>query len=209
MIVNLSHLRRAGTVAMIAGLAALTGCDVVIGDSMRGWISDKPPIHPVLDMDFQQKVKAQSSSELFADGRGMRLPVDGTVAHGSLADEKMVTYRVGEEDYVDTNPLPASMEVVQRGQERFNIHCAVCHDRSGSGNGLVLQRAKRVSPAAFNYMLPDLGKEPRLQEAKDGYLYKVITEGQGTMPAYGHQVPVEDRWAIVHYLRVLQKRFTN
>jgi mono/diheme cytochrome c family protein len=150
----------------------------------------------------------------------MRLPPEGTVArldvpvasatgagYRTLAElQKLETYKNGE-DYVTENPLPATRENVLRGQERFNIHCAVCHDRSGMGQGLVLQRAQAVAPGAFNYNLPDLGKEPRLQESADGYLYEVIAMGKGTMPAYGHQVPVEDRWRIVHYLRVLQARF--
>ena len=180
--------------------------------SCRGGISEKPPVHLVLDMDFQQKVNAQSRLDFWADERGMRTPPAGTVAVGSMKLDDLARYHgsddaeITPDEYLD-NPLPASRENVLRGQERFNIHCAVCHDRTGGGNGLVLQRAKLSSPAAFNYMLPNLATEPRLRDARDGYLFQVITKGQGTMPAYAHQVEVEDRWRIVHYLRVLQSRF--
>lgn len=190
--------------------AALPAALCVLGlAACRGGISEKPPIHPVLDMDFQQKVLGQSALEFapFADGRGMRQPPQGTVHRAELADDALQIYKNDDDSYVTENPVPATRENVLRGQERYDIHCAVCHDRSGAGNGLALQRAKRIAPAAFNYMVPDLGKEPRLQEAEDGYLFEVITNGKGTMPAYGHQVPPADRWKIVHYLRVLQARF--
>lgn len=202
---------------------ALGGC--------RGGKSEKPPIHPVLDMDFQQKVKAQMAAPMlkdhgeehpiFADGRGMRSPVEGTVVRGSLETARLAHYyddtngngQPDADEYVLENPLPATRENVLRGRERFDIYCSVCHTKAGgiddpsNTRGLVLQRGKVVSPAAFNYAVPDLGAEVRLQEARDGYLYKVIAEGQGTMPAYSHQIPVEDRWRIVHWLRVLQNRF--
>jgi mono/diheme cytochrome c family protein len=184
----------------LVGAASLGAC--------RGGIKKAPPVHLVLDMDFQQKLKAQMGLdfEFWADGRAMRTPPAGTVARGSLTDDPLETFQDADGNYLD-NPVAATAEVLARGRERFGIYCAACHDRSGSGMGLVLQRAKASSPAAFNYAVPDLGKEPRLVEAKDGYLYQVIAKGQGTMPAYAHQIPVADRWAIVHYVRALQTRF--
>jgi mono/diheme cytochrome c family protein len=179
------------------GLLLAAGC--------RGDISEKPPIHPVLDMDFQAKVKAQTASEFagFTDGRGMRIPPAGTVARGSLTDDPLDVWKDAGGNYLQ-NPVPVSMDVLRRGQERFNIYCAVCHDRSGSGNGLALQRA---NAGAFNPNVPHLGTEPRLRDQVDGYFYEVIRNGFGTMPAYGHQVSVHDRWAIVHYVRALQEHY--
>ncbi|MFO1054189.1 MAG: cytochrome c [Planctomycetota bacterium] len=186
-------------VALVLGALALGAC--------RGAIKKSPPIHPVLDMDFQDKVKAQMSSDFagFADHRGMRTPPAGTVWQGQLAWDAEGVFKNEGGEYVD-NPLPADEAVVRRGRERFDIYCAVCHDRTASGNGLVLQRAKVVAPAAFNFALPHLAKEPRLVGSKDGYFFQVMTLGQGTMPSYASQLTPHDRWAIVHYLRVLQSR---
>lgn len=185
---------------VLVGATSLAAC--------RGGISQKPPVHLVLDMDFQQKLKAQMAVDFpyWEDSRAMRTPPPGTVTWNGIQDEELTAYQDADGNYLE-NPVAATPEVLRRGQERFDIFCAVCHDRSGSGNGLVLQRAKLVSRAAFNFNLPDLGREPRLVEAKDGYLYQVITLGQATMPSYAHQIPVADRWAIVHYVRALQNRF--
>ena len=186
-------------VVVAFGAMALGAC--------RGAIKKNPPIHLVLDMDFQDKVKAQMGFEFdgWSDGRGMRMPVTGTVARGSLEWEADSVHQDESGGFL-ANPLPADELVVRRGRERFDIYCSVCHDRTGSGQGLVLQRAKEVSKAAFNFNVPHLGKEQRLIDSKDGYFFQVISNGLGTMPAYGHQIPPRDRWAIVHYLRVLQSR---
>ncbi|MEO0478154.1 MAG: cytochrome c [Planctomycetota bacterium] len=214
---KLSKQSLAITCAVLA--AVLGGC--------RGGKSDKPPIHPVLDMDFQAKVKAQAAAPLlddeqpiFADGRASRMPVEGTVAVGSLETMRMSHYfddangngMPDEGEYLTDNPVEPTRANVLRGRERFEIYCSVCHTKAGgidgsSTRGLVLQRGQLVSPTAFNYAVPDLGTEQRLRDAADGYLYKVIAHGQGTMPAYSGQIPVEDRWRIVHWLRVLQSRF--
>jgi mono/diheme cytochrome c family protein len=185
--------------ATLLGGLALCGC--------RGAIKKEPPIHPVLDMDFQDKVKAQMASDFpgFKDGRGMRTPPANTVAVGDLDRAQLEAFKDANGEYL-ANPVPVTEALVRRGQERFNIYCSVCHDRSGSGQGLVLQRAQVASPVAFNYKVPHLATEQRLVTSRDGYLFQVITLGQGTMPAYGHQIPAKDRWAIVHYLRVLQNR---
>lgn len=198
----------ARTQAIRLGLAAVALVVAASLGACRGGVSKKPPIHPVLDMDFQQKLKAQTTVAFpyWSDKRSMRTPPAGTIAQGALADDALEVFQDAEGNYVD-NPLPATEEVLRRGHERFDIHCAVCHDRSASGNGMVLQRAKVVSPAAFNYALPNLATDERIVGVKDGYLYQVITKGQATMPSYAHQVPVHDRWAIVHYVRALQNRF--
>ena len=188
---------------MLSRLAAITLLGMLA--ACRGGISESPPVHLVDDMDFQPKLKAQSASKFagWTDGRGMRLPVAGTIARGSLkTTPEEILFASGKNpdgSPVKVNPLPKTRENLARGRERFDIHCAPCHERTGAGDGMVMQRA----PTAFA-VRPILATEQRLIDAPDGELFGVITNGKTTMPAYGHQVPESDRWAIVHYLRALQ-----
>lgn len=178
---------------------------ILLIGACRGGLSEKPPVHLVFDMDDQQKIEGQESFEFagWTDGRGPRMPVAGTVARGTL--EKATHDKFQDESGAFlSNPLPATLANLERGRERYNIYCAVCHDRAGSGKGLVLQRAPQGS---FNPVVPDLASEPRLRTMSDGEIYQTIKMGKGTMPAYGHMVSIEDRWNIVWYLRALQKRF--
>lgn len=187
---------------------SLTGC-------MRGGPSDLPPVHIVLDMDFQPKLKAQSHSNFdgWTDGRGMRLPVaDGNgrtavVARGSLPNQALAN-KDATGAFVTKNPIPASAPVLARGQERFDIHCAPCHGYSGqggndpvTGHGLTGRRWTVPIP---NFHFVE-GKDNRVATLPDGEYFEVITYGKGTMPAYGARISPEDRWAIVHYLRALQR----
>jgi mono/diheme cytochrome c family protein/predicted small lipoprotein YifL len=187
---------------------SLTGC-------MRGGPSDLPPVHIVLDMDFQPKLKAQSHSNFdgWTDGRGMRLPVvDGNgrtavVARGSLPNPALA-HKDATGAFVTKNPIAPSAAVLARGQERFNIHCAPCHGLSGqggndpaTGNGLAGRRWPVAIPN-FHYVE---GKDNRVANLADGEYFDVVTYGKGTMPAYGARITPEDRWAIVHYLRALQR----
>lgn len=178
---------------------------ILLIGACRGGLSEKPPVHLVFDMDDQQKIEGQESFEFagWKDGRGPRMPVAGTVARGTLAKAEHDKFQ-DESGAFLSNPLPATLANLERGRERYNIYCAVCHDRAGSGKGLVLQRAPQGS---FNPVVPNLASEPRLLTMSDGELYQTIKMGKGTMPAYGHMVSIEDRWNIVWYLRALQKRF--
>ena len=193
---------------------ALLGC--------RGEISTKPPIHIVPNMDFQQKLKAQSESDFpgWADKRGMRMPVAGTIARGSLGAldpnpdiAKLHVYKNPDGSYIEENPLPRTMEVLRRGQERFNINCAVCHGRNGRGRGIVGRRFPVKPPSYF----PPNKEDPKetiykkeLLTYEDGKFFEVITTGGGTtMPPYAIQVSPADRWAIIHYIRALQLRDRN
>lgn len=197
----------------VAVLVVVAGC--------RGGISDSPPVHPVQDMDFQPKLKAQSSSgfEGWVDGRGMRLPVEGTVARGALGDGPLYTWKTGDgiekDDFVSENPLPLTMEVMQRGRQRYDITCAVCHGISGRGgngpaaHGIVGQYWP--VPVA-SLIAPPPGAtadERRVSELNVGEIFDVITNGKNTMPSYAHMIPVEDRWAIIHYIRALQYQSLN
>jgi mono/diheme cytochrome c family protein len=110
-------------------------------------------------------------------------------------------------DYYDTFPEPVTRTVLERGQQRYTIFCAVCHDPLGTGNGKIVERGY-LKPPAFStdlsrgFLLRDI-KVP-LREAPVGYLFEVVTQGFGAMPEYAGQVPVHDRWAIVAYVRALQ-----
>jgi len=164
---------------LVAGLL-LTGC--------AGVTSRRPPIEIWSDMDRQLKVKAQTLA-------GQR-PVPGTVAVGHLIEDEV--FRTGQENglYTGKNPLPLNLATLRRGQERFDIYCAPCHDRTGSGHGIVAIRSS---------WLPTNLQEPRVRQMTDGEICTVISQGRRTMPPYRYQIPEPDRWAIVAYVRALQR----
>jgi len=169
----------------------------------RNTMSSKPRIHIIQDMDNQQKFKAQSRNRLFADRRAMRGSVEGTVPRGELNGEPAYHYgRVGE-DWVESMPIPVTMQLMERGRERYDVFCAPCHGLVGAGDGMVAKRAEELQegtwtpPASFHSEL--------VRGRPDGHLFNTITNGIRNMPAYAPQIPVEDRWAIVAYVRALQR----
>jgi mono/diheme cytochrome c family protein len=154
-------------------------------------------VHP--DMDNQPKFKAQSPSTFFADGRSNRLAPPGTVAWGHLNDDDLL--RTGKDasgNLIKSNPIPVTEAVLRYGQERYNINCSVCHGRLGDGNGMVKTRS-------FGALAPANLQDTRLREIADGHIFDVITNGIRTMQPLGGNVPVNDRWAIVAYVRALQR----
>jgi hypothetical protein len=149
-----------------------------------------------LDMHVQPRENPLSRTEFFPDHRSERPPVEGTVARGQLhEDSYFYTGKIGNNPG-DAMPFPVTREVLDRGRERYNIFCAPCHSRVGDGNGFVPSRGFARMPPSFHIV--------RLQKAPLGYLYDVITEGFGTMPDYASQIPPQDRWNIVAYVRALQ-----
>ncbi len=178
---------------LIVLLAALVwmGC--------RGTSSSDPPVHLNRNMDSQNRFDPQEANPFFADNRSMRPPVPGTVARGMLReDTRFYDGRTENGSYVDDIPVPATRELLLRGQRRFDIFCAPCHGRAGDGEGIITTGGYGYTPAPTFH-------SDRMRETQDGYLYDVITRGVRTMPAYAHQVPVADRWAIVAYIRALQR----
>ena len=163
------------------------------------------------DMHDQPRYEAYEKSDFFKDGQAARQPVENTVARGNLRDDKLFytgrttgatqtgaaqTGTDGEfSDFSATLPFAATKEVLDRGQERYNIYCSVCHDRSGYGDGMVVRRGFK-RPPSFH--------DERLRNAPVGYFYDVMTNGFGAMQDYSAQVSPRDRWAIAAYLRVLQ-----
>ena len=173
--------------ALIALTLVATGC--------RGATSEEPPIHLIGDMDWQQKFQPQEATPFFPDGRAMRPLVDGTVAQGQLReDDAYWRGRVDDKTFVARAPVKVDEKVLQRGQERFNIYCSPCHDKAGSGHGMAVQRG---FPPPI-----DLAGD-RVRGLSDGEVFDVITNGVRNMPSYRKQIPVQDRWAIVTWVRVL------
>jgi cytochrome c553 len=147
------------------------------------------------DMHDQPKYKALRPSPFFADGRTSRPLVDGTVARGHLDLDTARTTGKSGATYA-ANPLPRSEATFQHGRERYDIYCSPCHDRVGTGNGMIVERGYK-QPPSFH--------QDRLRNVADGYLFETMTQGFGVMPSYAAQIPVDDRWAIAAWIRVLQR----
>ncbi len=148
-----------------------------------------------LDMHLQPKYLPYEPSDFFADGRSERQPVPGTVARGHLRlDELLYT---GRENGVESDrfPFPITRADLERGQQRYNIYCAPCHDYSGSGRGMIVQRGFPQPPS---YHIP------RLRQASVGHFVQVMTNGFGAMYSYAARVEPADRWRIAAYIRALQ-----
>src|SRR3954463_3431245 len=201
------------TIAMVA----------VLG--FRGQKSTQPPTEVFPDMVRQPKVRAQAPLVFFADGRGPRLPVAGTVpvgyempkpkiegspsgmAGGDAPQEAhmRIAFSAGT-DYFNTGkmsdqwgsgiPLPVTRELMERGQQRFNITCAMCHGASAAGNGITKQYGLATVVSL---------QDDRLRKMSDGEIFNTVTNGKNTMMPYGANLTVRDRWAIVAYLRALQR----
>jgi mono/diheme cytochrome c family protein len=164
------------------------------------------------DMQDQPKMKPYRSTTFFADGLSGRQPIEGTVARGFLRTD--TEYFTGKKsgratpsaspqpgaentfpDDVDTFPFPVTEDTVRRGRERYDIFCSVCHGLTGNGDGMIVRRGFRRA-ASFN--------DDRLRQAPVGHFFDAITNGWGAMPSYAAQIPVQDRWAIIAYVRALQ-----
>jgi cytochrome c5 len=152
----------------------------------------------------QDRYDPQSESAFFGDGRTMRPLVTGTVprervldpevGHGRLRDDSGYVLQIPDSVIQGAGGMGA---LIDRGQERFNIYCRPCHDGTGSGQGMVIARAGwNPAPPSFH--------EERLRQMPDGQLFATIGNGVRNMPAYGAQIPVQDRWAIVSFVRALQ-----
>jgi len=147
------------------------------------------------DMHDAPRYEPLEASTFFANGQASRMLVANTVPRGLLrADTHLNEGRV-DGQLATTFPMAITPAVMQRGQERFNVFCSPCHGRTGSGNGMVVQRGFRAPPSYH---------EDRLRNAPVGYFFDVMTNGFGAMQDYASQVPVADRWAIAAYIRALQ-----
>jgi len=202
-------------------LLAMVTILVVSIAGLRGCKTKRPPIEIFPDMVRQAKVKAQAPSDFYADGRGARTPVQGTVPVGyappaakggeaaagaSMSGPYEVVLFSGKENYANTGkngaswgnglPFTATMATLERGRERYQIQCAVCHGATGAGNGIATKYGL-VGVASLH--------QQRLRDMTDGEIYNTIVNGKNTMLGYGASVQVPDRWAIVAYIRALQR----
>ena len=147
------------------------------------------------DMHNQPKYRPLRATTFFADGSSARPLVEGTVPRGTLQeDTAFFTGKIGNTP-VKELPFPVDEHVLSRGQDRYNVFCTPCHDATGSGRGMVVQRGYR-QPPSFH--------DERLRIADAGYFFDVMTNGFGVMPDYRVQLPARDRWAVVAYIRALQ-----
>ena len=148
-----------------------------------------------LDMHVQPKYLPYEPTTFFADGRSERQPVPGTIARGQLRlDDLLYT---GIENGAEANrfPFPITRADLDRGRERYNIYCTPCHDYTGTGTGMIVQRGFPHPPSFHT---------DRLRAAPVGHFFGVMTNGFGRMYSYSDRVDVGDRWRIAAYIRVLQ-----
>lgn len=169
------------------------------------------------DMQDQPKAITYRENTFFKDGTASRPLVQGTVPRGYLREDRELYFgkkagATGQNaglppatanasalfpDDVDTFPIPITKADLDRGQQRFNIYCSVCHGMTGYGDGMVARRGfNKPSPASYH--------QDRLRQAPVGHFFDVMTNGWGAMPSYASQIPVEDRWRIIAYIRALQ-----
>jgi len=189
-------------------LFALAVVAVVSIAGFRGSLSRKPPLEIFADMKRQPKLRPEAPNNFFPDGLSSRLPVEGTIPQNKpiqcgdkqvfpFEDSPVNTGRVtGTTNFIETNAFPITSEFMARGQQRFNIHCAACHSQIGDGSGV----GKRVNamPVVANL------HEKRIVALPDGELFNTISNGKNLMSGYAANIEVQDRWAIVAYLRALQ-----
>ena len=172
--------------------------------------SDTPRIHLIQDMDFQPKFKAQQPTTIFRDGRAARPAIAGTLARGDLQEDVEYFRGVVTDDadpvdrkFVTSMPVDVDIEMLKRGRQRYEIFCATCHGVAGDGDGLVTARALELQQGTW--VRPTSLHDERIVKQPVGELYHVIANGVRKMPAYSAQIPVEDRWAIVAYVKALQQ----
>ncbi|MCU0656991.1 MAG: cytochrome c [Polyangiaceae bacterium] len=174
--------------AALSLTALLAGC--------RGQESDQPPVHLNPNMDSQPRYDSQAESKFFEDRRTMRFPVEGTVAKGNFLENDVYATGKDGDQYVAKMPVPITESMLKRGQQQYNIYCTPCHDATGSGMGLVVTRGGYPQATNLN--------EAYSRTMPDGQIYGAIAYGIRNMPSYAAQIPVEDRWAVVAYVRALQ-----
>jgi mono/diheme cytochrome c family protein len=167
--------RSASLGCLLAGVVLLSGCRQ--------------------DMHNQPKYKPLRASAFFDNGSSARPILEGTIARGTLqTDESFFTGKNGNV-LVTELPFPVTQQVLDRGEERYNIYCTPCHDRTGNGRGMVVQRGYRQPPS---YHID------RLRNVEIGHFFDVMTNGFGVMPDYRAQISPRDRWNIAAYIRALQ-----
>jgi mono/diheme cytochrome c family protein len=174
-------------------IAAIVAACVVAGAGLYAAEKLMPIVPPMIHMEDQPKLNAFRESSFFPDGRGMRPAVAGTVARGHLPPAFATPEEAGT---LLSNPLPLIQAIAERGRKVFGDHCAICHGTVGNGVPL-LSRAYGGKPGNF------LSNEIRARP--DGHYFGVLMLGKNAMPSYAADLDNDDRWAAVHYIRILQR----
>ena len=181
----------------VLGVLALTSA-VVVSGCARGCTSGRPPIHLNPSMDDQPKVLTQTASDFFFNGSSMREPVPGTVAIDELKeDAAFFTGKAADGQFVAKIPVTLDEAVLERGRQRYTIYCQPCHDARGDGKGILFQRGN-VPTASFH--------DEKILKYADGQIFDIMTNGMGLMPSYRWPIPTADRWAIIAYIRELERK---
>ena len=147
------------------------------------------------DMADQAKEKPLAAQAFFADGMASRIPPAHTVARGQLRDDTPFFTGKDGDKFISRLPMPVTLDLLKRGRERYDIYCSVCHDRTGSGRGMIVERGFPAPPSLHI---------DRLRDADIGWFFEVITNGHGVMYSYAARVEPADRWAVAAYIRALQ-----
>jgi mono/diheme cytochrome c family protein len=172
-------------------------CVGVVGIlGFRGDKSRRPPLEIFPDMTRQQKTRPESYSQFFEDHRGSRQYLAGTIARGSAFQDTPYNngHITGTTNFVEVMPVEVTATLMARGQQRYQINCSPCHGDLGDGKGIVSKYG----------LLPANLHDPRLIRMTDGELFNNITYGKGLMGPYGANVTIDDRWAVIAYVRALQ-----
>jgi mono/diheme cytochrome c family protein len=196
---------------LISGLLALLPPAIIA--RVRATPDPNPPVHIFHDMDFQTKYLPQSENTQYADGRAQRPPVLGAVARGETYVDTHYYDGVTNGQWASAMPpqVPLTVELLQRGEARFNIYCTPCHGYDGAGNGIVNQRAIALVSNAAGPVNGTVWVQAKSVHDETvvtqplGQIFNTITHGVRNMAGYGSQIPVQDRWAIAAYVRVLQR----
>jgi hypothetical protein len=190
---------------LLFGVAVLA---VLLIAGKRGDLSRNRPIQIFPDMKRQLKLRPQTANGFFANGLSSQLPPPGTIAQEkplliggkkvySFDDSPVNTGRVpGTTNFVELSPVPVTPTLLTRGQQRYTIYCSPCHGQTGEGNGIT----KKIGAMAVVANLHD----KRIVELPDGEIFNTVSHGKNNMQGYAPQIPVEDRWAVIAYLRALQ-----
>jgi mono/diheme cytochrome c family protein len=187
----------------IVTLVVLSWVPLALIMRARVTTSSSPRIHVIPDMDNQPKYKTQSRNVLFADRRAMRPPVEGAVARGEVIGEPaLMTGRDGE-NWVVESPVPVDEALLASGRQSYDIYCSPCHGLAGYGDGMVARRADALQEGTWTP--PSSFHTDLIRQREAGHLFNTISNGIRNMPGYSSQITVEDRWAIVAYVRALQR----
>jgi len=174
---------------------------VMVVAGKRGDMSRRPPIELFPDMDRQPKLRPQEANSFFKDGLSSQQPIAGTISRGSpWQDSPENTGKIpGTTNWVQTIPVPITQQLLARGRERYDINCAPCHGAQGDGKGITTKFGMAV--------IADLhdATTRKVPQQADGELFNTISHGKGLMQGYAANVTIQDRWAIVAYVRALQR----